>query len=81
MEEYEAKFEVESRSDARASERVLARLYDSLREESRTIRDGTNSSVEMLEQFETLRDAARQQQPGTLRVVYTRNDEPFDESE
>ena len=81
MEEYEAKFEIESSSDARAIERVLTRLYDSLREESRTTREGANSSTEMLEQFETLRDAARDHRSGTLRVVYTRDEEPIDGAE
>lgn len=79
MEEYEATFEIKSKSDAYAMERSLARLYDSLREESRTVRDGTGDSTEMLERFATIRDAARDPAPGTLTVTYTRADESFEE--
>lgn len=79
MDEYEATFEITSRTDARAVERLLERLYDSLREESRTIRTGTSDSTAMLETFETLRDIARRERPGTLTVVFTQRDEGFDE--
>lgn len=81
MEEYKATFEIESKSDAHAVERSLSRLYDSLREESRTIRKGTNNSTEMLEQFESIRDATCRQKPGKLTVVYEQKEEPFDGSE
>lgn len=80
MEEQKAVFEVESKSDAYAVERLLNQLYDSLREESRTVRNGTGDSTEMLEQFEAIRDAARRQKPGKLTVVYEQRDEPFEES-
>lgn len=79
MEEYEATFEIESKSAAHAMERSLARLYDSLREESRTVREGTGDSSEMLEQFAAIRDAARDPAPGTLTVTYERTGESFDE--
>ena len=79
MEEYEATFVIESKSAAYAMERSLARLYDSLREESRTVRDGTGDSSEMLEQFAAIRDAVRDPAPGTLTVTYERTGESFDE--
>jgi hypothetical protein len=79
MDEHEARFEIESKHDADAVERLLSRLYDSLREESRTVRDGTSDSTEMLEEFETLRDAARDRMPGTLTVVLEQRDEPLED--
>lgn len=79
MEEYEAIFEVESKTDAYAVERTLNRLYDSLREESMTVRGGTNDSTAMLEQFKAVRDAAQRPAPGTLTVVYEQEDEAFKE--
>ena len=70
MVEYGATFEITSTNDAHAVEQLLDRLYDSLREESRTVRSGTSDSTEMLEDFESLRDAAHQQRPGKLTVVF-----------
>ena len=78
MEEYEATFEVDSKTDAHAVERLLDRLYDSVREESRTLREGTGDSAEMLAQFEAIRDAARDRRPGQLTVVYERREEGFE---
>jgi len=78
MEEYEATFEVDSKTDAYAVERLMERLYDSLREESRTVREGSSDSTEMLEQFEAIRDAARRHNPGQLTVVYEQRDEEFE---
>ena len=78
MEEYEATFEVDSKTDAHAVERLLERLYDSVREESRTLREGTGDSAEMLAQFEAIRDAARDRRPGKLTVVYERRDGEFE---
>ena len=79
MGEYEATFEITSKTDAYAVEQALARLYDSLREESRTVRGGSSDSAEMLEQFATLRDAARDPTPGTLTVSYEQQGESFEE--
>ena len=79
MGKHEATFEIESRNEAHAVERLLDRLYDTLREESRTIRTGTNDSTEMLEHFESLCEASRQQKPGKLTVVFEQRDEPFEE--
>lgn len=79
MVEYEARFEIDSKADAYAVERVLTQLYDALREETRTVREGTTDSTEMLDQFATIRDAAQDPAPGTLTVIYEQADEPFEE--
>jgi hypothetical protein len=78
MEEYEAVFEIDSKTDAHAVERLIERMYDSLREESRTLREGTSDSTEMLGQFETIRNATRRPTPGKLTVIYESRDEEFD---
>ena len=79
MEEYEATFVIESKSDASAVERLMNQLYDSLREEARTVREGTEDSARMLEQFKAIRDAARRPKPGRFTVVYERQEEGFEE--
>ena len=81
MVEHKATFEIESKSDAHAVERMLGSLYDSVREESRTVRKETSDSTKMLEQFESIRDAARRQKPGTLTVIYELENEPFERSQ
>lgn len=81
MDEHEAIFEIETKNDARAIERLLERLYDTLREESRTLRTGTGDSTEMLEQFESVLDAARQKRPGKLTIVIEQRDQPFEETQ
>lgn len=79
MEEHEATFDIETRSDAAAVERLLERLYDAVREEARTVREGSADSTAMLAQFREVRDAARRPAPGQLTVVYERRDEAFPE--
>lgn len=79
MDQYEATFEIESTSDARAVERMVTQLYDSVREESRTVREQSGDSTAVLDQFEAIREVARDPAPGRLTVVYERRDEPFDE--
>ncbi len=79
MDEYEATFEIESKTDAYAVERITNRLYDSIREESQTLRDGAGNSTEMLEQFEAIREAAKHPTPGQLMVVYRARDEGFED--
>lgn len=78
MDDYVAVFEVESKQGARAVERLMEQLYDSVREESRTVRDGSSDSSEMLAQFKTLRDATRRSAPGRLTVTYEPRDEDFE---
>lgn len=77
MDEYRAVFEIDSKSDGYAVERLMNRLYDSLREESQTLRKGSNDATEMLEQFEAIRDAAQRPTPGKLTVVYESQDTEF----
>ena len=77
METYEAAFEIDSESDAHAVERLLNRLYDAVREESRTVREGTGDSTETLSDFAALRDAAKRPAPGRLTVVYERRADEF----
>jgi C4-type Zn-finger protein len=79
MTEYEAGFEIESKADAYAVEGVLTRLYDTIREETRTVREETTDSTEMLDQFATIHDVAQDPSPGRSTVIYEREDEPFEE--
>ena len=77
MDEYAATFEIESKADAHAVERLLNRLYDAVREESRTVRKGTSDSTATMTDFAALRDAARRHAPGRLTVVYERREDEF----
>lgn len=79
MEEYEATFEIETKSEAYAVERLMERLYNAVREESRTIREESGDSTAMLSEFETLRDASERRAPGSLTVRYVQRDESFDD--
>lgn len=79
MDAFEATFPIESKSDAYAVERLLERVYDAVREESRTVREGSGDASGVLEEFRALREAARWPAPGKLTVVYERRDEPFEE--
>ena len=78
MQQHEATFEVESKADALAVERLMNRLYDALREESRTLQEGTADSTEMLSQFEAIREASRRRRPGRLTVLYEYRDGTVD---
>jgi hypothetical protein len=78
MDEHRAVFEIDSKTEARAIERLMERIYDSLREESRTLAEGSSDSTEMLEQFETIREATRRPTPGRLTVIYEPRDESFE---
>ena len=78
MDQHTAVFEIDSKSDAYAVERLMNGLYDSLREESRTLRNGSDDSTKMLEQFKTIRDAVARPTPGKLTVRYESRGEEFD---
>ena len=78
MDRHEATFEVDSKSDAYAVEKLLTRLYDTLREESRSVREGSGDSTAMLAEFEALRDVGRERNPGELTVVFEVSDEDFE---
>lgn len=55
----------------------MNRIYDSIREESRTVREKTTGMTEMVEQFENLRDAAQDPTPGKLTLIYEQENESF----
>lgn len=75
MSRYEATFEIDSKTDSYAARRILEQVYDTIREESRSVREGTDEATALLREFETLRDAARDPATGTLTVTYERDDE------
>ncbi|ELZ80312.1 hypothetical protein KU306_03775 [Haloferax larsenii] len=81
MSNHEAAFEIESPADATATRRILAHAYDTIREESRTVREGTEDATELLDSFQELRDAVQSQSPGRLTITYHSFDEEFDSSE
>ncbi|MFB6119368.1 hypothetical protein [Halosegnis sp.] len=78
MSSHEATFEIDSRTDAYAARRVLERMFDTIREESRSVRDGTEDADDLLAAFEQLRDAAQEPTPGRLTVTYEQDDGDFD---
>lgn len=75
MSRYEATFEVDSKTDSYAVRRILERLYDTVREESRKVRDGSDDASELLREFEALRDAAEHPTAGKLTVRYEQYDD------
>lgn len=79
MESHEATFEIDSKTDARAAHRMLERVYDTVREESRSVREGTDDAGELLDSFESLRDAAAQPAPARLTITYERSGGEFDD--
>jgi hypothetical protein len=78
MSRYEASFEIDSKTDAYAVRRILEQTYNTVREESRSVRNGSGDAEQLLEQFETLRNAAKQPTAGTLTITYETDDEVFD---
>ena len=79
MSHYEAVFEIDSKSDAETIRLLVERVYDSLREETRDTDRNQDSSTEMLETFEAIRNAARHPTPGTLTIHYDQHDEAFED--
>jgi len=75
MSHYEATFEIDSKTDSYAARRILERTYDTIREESRSVREGSDDADELLEAFRTLRDAAKQPTAGKLTITYERYDD------
>jgi len=70
MATYQATFEVDSKSDTYAVERILDQAYDAVREESRSVREGSTDSTALLESFKTLREGAKGSTSGTLIITY-----------
>ena len=77
MSHYEASFEIDSKTDSYAARRLLEQVYDTIREESRSVREGTDDAGELLGEFQTLRDAAKRQTPGRLTITYEQYDGEF----
>lgn len=78
MDEYRATFEIDSETDAYAVEQMMDQLYNTLREESQSIREESGDSTDMLAQFKAVRDAARRPTPGHLSVIYEQQNEGFE---
>ncbi|PSP80061.1 hypothetical protein BRC81_02365 [Halobacteriales archaeon QS_1_68_20] len=76
MAKYEAAFEITSKSDSYAARRIRERVYDTIREESRTVREGSDDASELLRSFETLRDEVKD--PSTGRLTKRDDDVEFD---
>jgi len=79
MTRYEATFEIDSKTDSYATRRILEQAYNTIREESRSVRAGSEDADALLEGFETLRDAAKEPTAGRLTITYEQYDERFDE--
>jgi len=79
MSHYEASFEIDSKTDSYAARRMLERVYDTIREESRSVREGTDDADELLEEFRTLRDAAKRPTPGRLTITYEQFEDEFED--
>ncbi|WP_372911652.1 hypothetical protein [Salinigranum sp.] len=70
MSTYEASFKIDSKDDSYAARRLLEQAYDTIREESRSVREGTDDADELLRAFKTLREAAKEPTPGRLTITY-----------
>ena len=79
MERHEASFEIDSKQDSYAAKRILEQAYDAVREESRSVREGTDDASELLESFQMLKEAAEHPTPGTLTIVYEQSDDAFED--
>jgi len=79
MSHYEATFEIGSKTDSYAAQRLLEQAHDTIREESRSVREGTDDADELLQEFKTLRDAAKRRTPGQLTITYEQYDGEFED--
>lgn len=79
MSRYEASFEIDSKTDSYAARRVLEQVYDTIREESQTVREESDNADELLEEFQTLKDAAKRPTPGRLTITYERYNTEFED--
>jgi hypothetical protein len=48
MSHYEASFEIDSKTDSDAVQRMLEQAYDTIRKESRSMREGSDDAEELL---------------------------------
>ena len=79
MSHYEASFEIDSKTDSYAARRMLEQVYDIIREESRSVREGTDDADELLGEFQTLQDAAKRSTPGRLTITYEQFDGEYED--
>lgn len=79
MPQYEASFEIESKNDSYAARRILAQVYNTIREESWNGREGSIDTSTLLHEFKTLRDVAKQPTTGKLTIIYEQYDDKFDD--
>ena len=56
----------------------MEQVYDAIREELRSVREGSNDVSELLQEVKTLQDAARQPSMGKLTITYEEYDDDFD---
>ena len=56
MSHYKASFEIDLKTDPYTAQRLLEQVYDTIREESRSVRGGTDDADALLREFQTLRD-------------------------
>jgi hypothetical protein len=75
MPQYDATFEIDSKTDSYAALRMLEHVHDAIREESQ----GSDDTDELLQEFRTLRDAATSRTPGRLTITYEQYDGDFEE--
>ena len=75
---YEASFEIDSKTDSYTVQRIIERVYDTIREEPRSIWEGSDDGSALLDEFEAPRDTARDPAPGKLTVIYEHEDGGFD---
>lgn len=73
MSHHQASFEIASTSDSYAARRILERVYDTVREESQLVGEGTDDDG--LAPFRALRDAAKPPAPGKLTITFERYDD------
>lgn len=77
MSPYEASFEIKTKADSYATRRILEQVYDTFREEVKRVRNGSADGSELLQEFETLRDAAKHPTPGKLTITYEQYEDDF----
>ena len=78
MSRHEASFEIDSKADSYAARRILEQAYDTIREELRSVREGSSDAQTFRHEFEVLRDAAKHPAAGKLTITYERYDDGLD---
>lgn len=79
MSRHEVSFEIDSKTDSYAARRIMEQAYDTIREETRSVREDDDDASSLLREFRTLRDAVKQPTPGKLTITYERYDDEFDD--